>query len=357
MTRTRTGRRPTMRDVAEAAGVSPSLVSIVFRGISGASDSTRERVLKVADDLGYIRDESARALRAQRATTIGVCFEIQQPFHHKLVDNLYSSAEHTRYPLMLSPFSATRPESAAIRDLLSRRCGAMILMGSSMTDEEMSALAAKTPVVSVTRRSSRPEVDWVTSDDRSGMEEAVDHLVGLGHSRVLFLTCPQGPGAEDRLQAFERVAQARGLSGTVQVAEGGRDERSGVLAAELLLRNSCPAPGTGAILSADCLDALPTAIIAFNDRCAHGAADALLRRGVRIPEDMSLIGFDDSEVASWGPIGMTSVRQDTTALARISFERAVQRLSQTAPFVAEPEGSLVPTTLIIRSSTGPARHL
>lgn len=332
-------RRPTMRDVAREAGVSQSLVSIVFRGVPGAGEDARRRVLEAADRLGYVRDESARSLRSRQATTLGVTFQARGPFHHELLDGLYLATAETPHHLVLSAVSDSRGEGTAIQDLLEYRCGALVLLGSAKTEDELAELAGRVPVVCVARRSAAPGVDWVASDDVPGMYQAVGHLKELGHADVVYLSCPQAAGGRDRLRAFEAAVEAHGMGGRVRVMRGGVTEEEGATLAEELLS------------AGD----LPTAIFGFNDRNALGVIDVLIRRGVRVPDDVSILGFDDSEVASRRPIAMTSVHQDPASLARFAAERAIQRLSGAGP-AAQPRGTLLPTALVVRTTTGPARH-
>lgn len=329
--------RPTMRDVARAANVSQSLVSIVFRGAPGASQATRAKVMRVADQLGYVRDESARSLRAARSTNIGVVFQTRQPFHSELLDGLYAATAGLANRLILSAVSETRDESVAIGDLVSYRCGALVLLGSRLPDADVAKLGSTVPVVSIARRAASPRIDWVASDDAQGMGLALDHLMGLGHRSIVFLSAPVSPGGLEREHAFEDAAQSRGLGGDVTIEAGGMTENEGVAAAEQMLSS-----GT-----------LPTAVIAFNDRCALGVLDVFVRNGVQVPGEVSLVGFDDSSIASRRPILLTSVRQDPLSLARFAVERAIQRMSPAGP-ASEPRGTILPVSLTVRSTTGPA---
>ncbi len=331
--------RPTMRDVAREAGVSQSLVSIVFRGIPGASDATREKVLEAAEKLGYVRNESARALRASTPNTIGVSFQTRQPFHHELLDGLYAATANTDYQLVLSAVSQSRTESDAIGTLLSYRSGALILLGCRMEKQELAHIARTIPIVTVASRSTAPGVDWVVSDDEAGMSLAVAHLKELGHTKIRYLSCSDAAGGPDRLTAFQHAVQLHGLADTARATpDGGKNEASGASAAESIL------------WSGD----LPTAIIAFNDRCALGLIDVFIRSGISIPNDVSIIGFDDSEIASRRGINMTSVHQSPSDLARFAAERAIHRLdSASIPSVVR--GTVLPTSLTIRETTGPVR--
>ncbi|MFT0847597.1 LacI family DNA-binding transcriptional regulator [Actinomycetaceae bacterium L2_0104] len=331
--------RPTMRDVAREAGVSQSLVSIVFRGTTGASEATREKVLEAADRLGYVRNESARALRANAPDTIGVSFQTRQPFHHELLDGLYAATAGTGHQLVLSAVSQSRTEADAIETLLSYRSGALILLGCRLEEEELARLARTMPIVTVAQRSTAPGVDWVVSDDEAGMALAVAHLKELGHTRIRYLSCSDAAGGQDRLAAFQHAVELHGLASTAYAtSDGGKDEASGAGVAEAILQS----------------EDFPTAIIAFNDRCALGLIDVFIRNGVSIPEDISIVGFDDSEIASRPGINMTSVHQSPSDLAHFAAERAIHRLaSASIPSVAR--GTVLPTSLTIRETTGAAR--
>jgi len=131
--------RLTMADVAKAAGISTALVSIVMRGVPGASDATRARVLRIADELGYVPDERARKLRQSRSRVLGVAFELQQPFHGDLVERLYAAAAAHGYDIALSAVAPTRDEPTAVEALLRERCEAVVLLGSRFTDDGLAA--------------------------------------------------------------------------------------------------------------------------------------------------------------------------------------------------------------------------
>lgn len=330
--------RPTMLDVAAAAGVSRAAVSIAVRGVPGVADQTRERILRVAKELGYVRDERARGLRSVQSTTIGVCFDTRQPFQLEVVDGLYSAFTDTPCQVILSGRSDRREENEAIESLLAFGSGILILVSPTMSERELVDIAARTPVISVGRRIRASQVTWVASDDQAGMNAAVSHLAELGHRDILYLSSRDAPAGRHRHQAFLQAVEAHGMQNAVTIQEGGMTEQAGVLAAEGLLAGGH----------------LPTAIIGFNDRCALGLVEVFLRNGIGVPGDVSIIGFDDSEIASRRPNSMTSIHQDPDQMARLAADRAIAMLD---PDDGEtiPRGALVPTSLTVRSTTGPVR--
>ncbi len=328
-----------MRDVAQAAGVSPALVSIVFREVPGASPETRRHVLSTAKRLGYVRDERARGLRSGQRDAIGITFRIDQPFQAEVVAGLYEAVPLHAHPIVLSPTSRGRDEEDAIADLVANRCGVLIVLSSHLSAERLGRFAMEIPVISVARAVEAPHIDWVACDEPGGMALAVEHLHALGHRRMVYLSDDAAAGGKERRAGFDRATGRLGIARGCRVLPAGSTEDDGAEAAERLL-------GAGN---------LPTAILGFNDRCALGAIDTLIRAGVGVPQDVSVAGFDDSPIAARRMIQMTSVRQDPTALARIAVERALMRIGGDD---RAKRGTVVPTSLTIRSTTAPppSRH-
>lgn len=325
-------RRPTLEDVAARAGVSRALVSIVMRDAPGASVATRSHVRRVADEIGYRPDPRARMLRSQRTRLLGVVFTAGQEFHAELVDGIYLAAEARGYDVLLSCMTPNRDEKRAVRTLLDDHCEALVLIGTGLTRAGLTDLDARLPVVAVARRVRG--VDAVRSDDAAGAAMAAAHLAELGHRDVVHVDGARAPGAADRRRGFDRAGAALGMA--VTTTPGGLTEREGAAAATHLLES----------------DSLPTAVFAFNDRCALGVLDVLIRAGVRVPDDVSVVGFDDSPLAGLAHVDLTTVGQDGARLAELAVARAVERLDSPAPGrvdeVCQPH-------LVIRGSTGTPR--
>lgn len=327
-----------MRDVARAAGVSPALVSIVFRETAGASPRTREKVFATARSLGYVRDERARGLRSLQRDSIGITFRLDQPFQAAVVAGVYDAVNLAAHPIVTSPTSETRDEEEALSDLIANRCGAVIVLSSRLPADRLARIADDLPVVSIARTVDAPRVDWVASDERGGIRLAVDHLVELGHRDIVYLSDTGSAGGPERLEGFHDAVLAAGIRDSARAVGAGRTEDAGSAATLRLL------------------DAgrLPTAIVGFNDRCALGVIDTLIRRGVRVPDEVSVVGFDDSEVAARSMIRMTSVRQDPIALARAAAERVMLRVGPGGGDLPAA-GIVKPTSLTVRSTTAPPR--
>ncbi|HEX3286731.1 MAG TPA: LacI family DNA-binding transcriptional regulator [Mycobacterium sp.] len=325
-------RRPTLEDVAARAGVSRALVSIVMRDAAGASDETRERVRRAADDIGYRPDPRARRLRQLRTKLIGVTFTAGQEFHADLVDGVYVAAEDLGYDVVLSGVTRHRDEQRAVRTLVDDRCEGLVLIGTEMPARRLADLASRVPVVVMARRVRG--VDAVRSDDVAGAVLGMEHLVGLGHRRILYLGGGKSPGAAERFRGYRRAARAADLPELT--SPGGLTEREGAAAAADLLASK----------------ALPDAVFAFNDRCALGVMDTLIRAGVAVPEQVSVLGFDDSPLAGLAHIDLTTIRQDSAGLARAAVQRLATRLDDARTDDAAVDITCEPS-LIVRGSTAP----
>jgi DNA-binding LacI/PurR family transcriptional regulator len=330
------GNRPTLVDVAVQAGVSTALASIVMRGAAGASAATRERVMRAAQDIGYRADARARLLRSQRSRMLGVQFGLQHPFHADLVEALYIAAERAGYQLTLSAVAGSRSEQRAVESLLADRCEALILLGPQDASARLTDLARQLPVVCVARRlpPSAAGVEVVRTADDEGASQAVKHLIALGHRDIAHIDGGRAPGAADRRRGYTTTMRRHGLADRLRIVPGGLTEEDGAAAARALLAAR----------------PRPTAVQAFNDRCALGVLDVFLRSGISVPGDISVIGFDDSHLARLAHISLTTVGQDIRRLAEQAIDRAVARLEGNP--VAGRETVIAPR-LVARGTTAP----
>jgi DNA-binding LacI/PurR family transcriptional regulator len=325
----------TMADVAARAGVSRALVSIVFRGVPGASSATRQRVMQAAEELAYRPDQRARLLGSNRSRTIGVVFGLHQEFHAELVEALYRTAGTTGYDLALGASAPSRDERQAVQALLEYRCEGLILLGPRMPRTAIEALGARLPVVVLARALPRTSVDVVRTDDHTGARIAVEHLAGLGHTSIAHVDGRRAPGAAERRRGYEAAMRERGL--LPAFIPGGLTESDGERAADQLL-------------SAE----RPTAVTAFNDHCAAGLMSAVRRRGVEVPTALSVVGYDNSHIASLASVALTTIAQDSTALAASALQLAVAR-AEDSPDDHSPSEVIVPPRLVLRDTTAPCR--
>ncbi|GAA3396013.1 LacI family DNA-binding transcriptional regulator [Cryptosporangium minutisporangium] len=330
-------RRPTLADVAAQAGVSTALASIVMRDAPGASDATRRRVLDVADRLGYHPDSRARLLRSGRSRLLGVVFGVQHAFHGDLVTGLYEAAAPLRYELTLSAVTPRRDERTAIGGLLQDRCEALLVLGPQSPTSALATLASRLPVVALGREIRHRAVDVVRNADCQGLHQAVDHLVGLGHRRIVHVDGGRTPGTAERRRGYRDAMRRHGLEREIRVVPGGPTGEDGAAAAATLLDTVPPPEG-------------PTAITVFNDLAATGVLDTLRRAGLSVPGDVSVVGYDDSRLARLTYLDLTTIAQDTATMTTLAIARAVARIEGQDVLQRE---QVIPPHLVVRGTTAP----
>ncbi len=328
--------RPRLEDVAARAGVSTASASLVLRGKPGPGAATREAVLSAAREIGYRPDAAASLLARRRTQLLGVTMEVSNPFHAELLEEIQAAADGRGYDVVVSPLTRTRDERRAVESLLDFRCEGLLLLGPSMTTGELAALGERQAVVAIGRRLTSPGVDVVRAADDVGVGLAVEHLAGLGHRAIAFVDGPRGAITTLRRQGYRTALKRLPDLAAPRTLAGGDTEAAGADAA-IRLR-----------------DDPPTAVIAFNDRCALGLLDRLRRDGLDVPGDMSVVGYDDSPVARLATVDLTTVSQAPHAMAEAAVAAAVERLeghrTEPADVVLEPH-------LIVRRTTAaPASH-
>jgi DNA-binding LacI/PurR family transcriptional regulator len=330
----RPARNPTMRDVAVRAGVSKALVSLVFRNAPGASDATRARVLRAADELGYRHNRTASRLALRRTRLLGVTMNVRNTFHAELVEELQAAAAEHGYEIAVSTVTRTHDERRAVDALLGFRAEALILLGTEVPTASLTALGRQVPVVVVGRRVASPAVDVVRTADGAGVGLVVGHLVELGHRAIVHVDGGRGTIAADRRAGYRHAMRRNGLSEYTRVVTGDYTEEGGAVAAHALLSSG----------------RLPDGIVAVNDRCAIGLLDAFLREGVDVPRTLSVAGYDDSVLARLAYVNLTTVSQEPQQQAHHAVVAAIERLDGGR---TEASGTVLPARLVVRGTTGP----
>lgn len=323
-------RRPTQADVAARVGVSRQLVGLVFSGAPGVNAETEARIRAAAKEIGYRPNFAAQSLRADASKYIGVVFHSDESSIKELVAALYDEAKASGFDIMLSAISDSRPEERAIEDVLGHRCDGIIIIASTSSLTRLQKLAREVPLVSIGRRLEKVRAGSVSSQGEAGVFDAVEYLVGLGHKKISYVFAKSMLDGEYRLEGYKSAMSKYRLTPNVVTITGDFAEQCGARAAEQLL-----------------LKELPTAILCNNDQSALGLAHRLLREGVRIPEDVSVVGYDDT-VARYPFLDFTTVRQDPTELAQTAISDLIMRI-RGEKYLSET--FLTSSKLIVRGST------
>ncbi len=331
-------KQPTILDVAERAGVSKSLVSLVMREPDRVSDASREAVLRAAEELGYRPNAVARSLVQQRSHVIGVVLsDLHNPFFADVADGVEAAAADAGFRTMLaSAFLDPEREQSAMETLLEMRVDALLPLGPMMDTEQLEKIAALIPVCVVARHTGSSSFDTIAVDDAAGAREAVQHLIELGHHDIAHIHAGTAAGAPERRSGYEEAMLANDLGANIRSVPGAYTERGGARAMTGILESG----------------RIPTAVFAPNDAAALGAMDVIDSAGLTIPGDVSLIGYDNLGIAGLPRISLTTVGQPRSELGDQAVKLLVERIEQ--PDLA-PRQVVVAPFLVIRETTGPPR--
>jgi DNA-binding LacI/PurR family transcriptional regulator len=338
------GSRPTARDVAKLAGVSQSTVSRILSGESSQffSEKTRKRVLKIAAELGYSPNPFARALRGKHTHLIGLIIRnISDPFFAELVSEIGIQARELGYQMVLGHAHSEPDQVLRMSQVLdTRHTDGVIILGDLEDDKRAieDILQGNRALVTMCRGRAQPGILTVNVDNQAGMQELLEHVRDLGHTRFAFI---QGGWMGDfqvrRAQFLEFMEQNEFDLDPDWLVDETDDCAGGYCAMQKLLG----------------LQRRPTAVIAADDLLAMGALTAAFESGLRVPEDISISGFDGIEITRFVTPALTTVRQPIDAMSRIALARLLDLIGGSPV----PEDNLIQVRpeLIVRNSTGVAR--
>jgi DNA-binding LacI/PurR family transcriptional regulator len=325
-----------MQQVAERAGVSTALVSLVMREAPNVSDRRRQLVLQAASELGYRPNVLARNLASRRTRTIGVVLnDLHNPFFAEIVDGVEQAALNGGYRVLIGNGKHARAgELESVETFLQFRVDGLVLTGPMVSVAEIEAAATSTSLVVIGRTTRSRKIDTVNTDDGLGAKLAVEHLVSLGHKRIAHIGGGKGAGASARKRGYEQTMKKHRLQQHSTTLDGDFTEEGGFAVATKLLS----------------LTQRPTAMFASNDLSAVGAIDAAEQAGLTIPGDLSIVGYDNTALAAMNHMSLTTVNQPTEDLGNVAVQLLLQRLDEDR--TADLHHVVAPT-MIIRSSTGP----
>ena len=333
------GSRPTIRDVAAAAGVSKSLVSLAFKDPQRVSDKRRQLILRTARKLGYQPNFLARSLATDGSPFVGILVvNLHNPIFAEIADAVRVELDaRGEYGLITSATVADdedpeqpygRIDSRVIAMLQDLRPKALIVVGTVLEHE---GLFDGIPTVYASSEPSRDsECTSVRMDDTQGAELVIDHLRGLGHERIAFVGGQGGAVARTREKAYRRAMESRGLRPIVRPA--GYFESDGYAAAEELL--ALPSP--------------PTAIVSINDISAIGVLAAADDAGVAVPDELAVVGVDNISLSALKRISLTSVDPQNQTIGRLSARAVFDMLADPEEPVKQ---HLITPELVVRHST------
>lgn len=332
----RNGKRPTIDDVARHAEVSKSLVSLVVRGDRHVSPERRAAALRAVAELGYRPNAMAQGLVQKRTRIVGVLVsDLNNPFFADVIAGIQSRARSLGYRVLMNTGDRIQQhEDEAIETLLQLRVDGLIL-GSPMMESAQVVRASKEVAVVVVGRPARAaSVDSVADDDAAGALAVVRHCVSLGHRRIAHIDGGEGAGAMERRRGYEEAMRKLKLQREIRVGRGAYTEAGGHQGARELLEKR----------------PRPTAIFAANDLAAIGALNAIEESGLRVPQDISLVGYDNTSLAAMRRMSLTTVHQPRHEIGQMAMDLLIERIRGVR---IKPRRVVLSPTLVVRSTTAP----
>ncbi len=331
----------TITDIADKANVSASTVSRVLRGSAKVAEAKQQAVMRAVEELQYRPNIFAKSLASGQSMTIGVITQnFGSPFYDGILQGILLALEKTEYwPLFADGRWQPDVEERALYQLLDRRVDGLIVIGGQLSEERLQEVARYVPLIVAARNTPLLPNNCLYVKNFEGAYNATRYLMDMGHRDIVHITASHiNPVAIDdvhqRRRGYEQALMDVGWEVDPRlIVEGNLQQQSGVLAIEMLLGRGRPF----------------SAIFAANDQMAFGARLALYRRGIRVPEDVSLVGFDDETFAPYMVPPLTTVRQPDMEIGQAAVTAIMQMLEKKTPDLP-----LFETELIVRESV--TRH-
>lgn len=339
-------RRATIKDIAREVGVSTTTVSVILNGARSAtrvSESTRTRIEEAARQLGYRPNAAARGLLRQRMDTIGVAASIgaseMNLYFLEVFNGILGAAAHQDQNVTVFSIADWQDshDEERLRRLCDGRIDGLILIGPTFTEENAERLRRLTPCVTIHADKSLAGMWSLDVDDENGAYLAVRHLIDQGHRRIFHLTGTlESRGARDRLAGYRRAHAEAGLPvEESRILPGYFTRFSGRESGERLVAQRLLQP-------------FPTAVFCASDAIAMGLIDALHDHAIRVPDDISVVGFDDTLDARMTTPQLTTIRQPFQKLGNLAVERL---LTIRDGSLAQEGRDILPLELVLRHST------
>lgn len=328
----------TIRDVSKRAQVSITTVSNVLNGTGNISEPTRQRVLDVVKELGYVPDQRARSLKRNRSDMIELLFTHAEEtmtssrYFRDITASICAAASQHGYKVIVSVLSRRDPLHDQLNVIVrSGLVGGILLAGPSPEEVEVfTKTVGDFTAMIISSMSDQPQISYVDVDNSGGMLTAVRHLVQLGHRRIAYLNPSEMDShAYQRYQAYHQAMETNGLEDEISIFTiyPGREEE---LMASMIAKRS-------------------TAIIAFDDLRALQLSTYLMREGISVPRDIALVGFDDEDFATHMTPPLTTLAQPFVEMGKAAAEHLIARIEKPE---LPPAHLVLPLTLIVRASSG-----
>jgi LacI family transcriptional regulator len=326
-------RKITIQEIAHKANVSPSTVSRVLRGTAGVSHNKYQAVLDAVAELDYRPNIFAQSLASGQSMTIGILTQnFGSPFYDGILRGILEGLEETSYwPLFADGRWQKEIERRALNLLLDRQVDGIIILGGQLPERELYEIAKQKPLIVVARKEDSLAGQNIFVNNYEAAYRAVTYLLERGHRDIAHITASMSYMAtvDDVLNRYEGYIQAL-IDAHIEpdprlVVEGDLQQQSGVLAVEMLL-------GRGRSFSA---------IFAANDQMAFGAGLALYRRGIRVPDEVSLIGFDDETSAAFMIPPLTTVRQPAVEMGQTAARAILDLINKRTPEIKAFDADLI----------------
>lgn len=333
--------RVTIIDIAEKANVSPSTVSRVLRNSAGVAQQKRNAVMQAVAELDYRPNIFAQSLASGQSMTIGVLTQnFGSPFYDGILQGILQGMEETDYwPIFADGRWQPTVERQALELMLDRRVDGIILVGGQMAEPLLQEIAAELPLIVVARELKTMPHHCLFVDNFQAAYDITRYLLSMGHRDIAHITATveYRASVNDIFRRYEGYRQALldvGLEPDPRLlVEGNLQQQSGVLAVEMLMSRGRPF----------------SAIFATNDQMSFGARLALYRRGIRVPEDVSLVGFDDESSAAYMVPPLTTARQPGMEMGQAAAQAVLEMIQGKSPQL-----SVFKAELVVRESV--SRH-
>jgi LacI family transcriptional regulator len=333
----------TSRSIAALAGVSQTTVSRVLAGHPHVSEATRRRVERVLEETGYTPNAAARTMRTRRTGVVGVVVgRVTNPFYPQLIEALHReiTARRLQMSVWISEGDAEDGGELAVLDAV-RRSALDGLVYTTVTSDSPSLRAAVergAPIVLLNRTIPELRADTVASDNHRGAEAVARYFLAHGHRRLGLVSGPANVST-----TYEREAGFRA---------GAADPAWSDVDVHVVHGDFTHAGGADALATMLAGKRKPTAVFCVNDVVAFGVIDEARRRGLRVPDDLWVVGYDDTDMASWTSYDLTTVRQPVERMAKIGVDLLLERIAGREP--RRPRDIRLEAVLVIRSSTASA---